>query len=46
QPRHTLLPALLVTLGLLVAGCGHKSELYLPGKEEKKKTEQSASPAS
>ncbi|MBF0629050.1 MAG: hypothetical protein HQL91_12605 [Magnetococcales bacterium] len=37
-PPLATLPALLATLGLLIAGCGHKGELYLPGKEEQKKS--------
>ncbi|MBF0215159.1 MAG: lipoprotein [Magnetococcales bacterium] len=32
---QTILPALLMTIGLLIAGCGFKGELYLPGKDEK-----------
>ncbi|MBF0272080.1 MAG: lipoprotein [Magnetococcales bacterium] len=41
---HAILPALVAALGLLIAGCGHKGELYLPGKDEKGQTTQRLAP--
>ncbi|MBF0163204.1 MAG: hypothetical protein HQM01_01655 [Magnetococcales bacterium] len=33
--RPTPLFVLLIAVGILATGCGHKGELYLPGKKEK-----------
>ncbi|GAB0058436.1 hypothetical protein SIID45300_02785 [Candidatus Magnetaquicoccaceae bacterium FCR-1] len=33
--RHVPLFVLLIAVGILATSCGHKGELYLPGKKEK-----------